>query len=127
MRRGMLRTSIIMMNGGLQGELCQKPLTQSSLGGGGWQVSPSANASKGGRKRHVLTSEMPHLCVLPRARLRQDLACRNALQAFGHVSVEGILAATRGGLLRRSLSEDRRRGREEATLCKAYVLRQPAP
>ena len=39
---------------------------------------------------------MPHLCVFPRARLRQDLARGNALQVFGYVPVERILTAARG-------------------------------
>lgn len=74
---------------------------------------------------------MPHLRIFPRARLCQDLARRNTPQVFGYVPVERSLAATRRcrWALRRSglLSEDRRRGREEAALCEANVVRQPAP
>jgi hypothetical protein len=50
---------------------------------------------------------MPHLRILPCARLCEDLARRNALQAFGYVPAEPILAATRGrrwATLWRSLS-----------------------
>jgi hypothetical protein len=43
-----------------------------------------------------LTSEMPHLRILPRSRLCQNLARRNARrQVFGYVPAEHILAAAR--------------------------------
>ena len=42
-----------------------------------------------------LTSEMPHLRILPRSRLCQNLTRRNALQIFGYVSAGHILAARR--------------------------------
>jgi hypothetical protein len=76
---------------------------------------------------------MPHLRILPRTRLCQNLARRNAPQVFGYVPAERILAATRRRrwALRRGaaglLSEEGRRGREEAALCEADVVRQPAP
>jgi hypothetical protein len=114
----------MMRNGGYNGNFV-KSLSPKVYWGGGRPVL-QLTLAKGGRKRHVRTSEVPHLCVFSRARLRKDLACRNALQAFGYVSVERTLAAMRG-LLRCCLSEEWRRGREEATLCKGYVLRQPAP
>ncbi len=46
--------------------------------------------------RHIsLTSEMPHLRILPRPRLCQNLARRNTLQFFRYVSVEPTLASRR--------------------------------
>ena len=78
---------------------------------------------------------MPHLRILPRSRLCQNLTRRNALQIFGYVPAERILAITTRRrcrwALRRSggglLSEEGRRGGEEAALCEADVVRQPAP
>ena len=40
-----------------------------------------------------LTSEMPHLRVLARPRLCQNLTRRNALQVLGYVPAEHILTA----------------------------------
>lgn len=54
-------------------------------------------SNKGRKIGITLTGEVPHLRVLPRARLCQDLARRNALQALGDVPVERIATAGRGG------------------------------
>jgi hypothetical protein len=47
------------------------------------------------RQKMFLTSEMPHLRILPRSRLCQNLTRSNALQFLGYVPVEHILAASR--------------------------------
>lgn len=47
------------------------------------------------RTPYPLTSEMPHLRILPRSRLCQNLTRSNALQIFGYVPAEHILAARR--------------------------------
>jgi hypothetical protein len=108
-----------------------KQLTRSLLWGP--IVSKSTLSRPQSRKeKEKLTGEMPHLRILPRTRLCQNLARRNAPQVFGYVPAERILAPTRrrrwalrrgGGLL----SEEGRRGGEEAALCEADVVRQPAP
>ena len=97
-------------------------------------LSRSQSKQKKKPKKQQLTGEMSHLRILPRTRLCQNLARRNAPQVFGNVPAERILAATRRRrwALRRSggggfLSEDGRGGGEEAALCEADVVRQPAP
>jgi len=91
------------------------------------QVNTFTLLEQNRKKEKKLTGEMPHLRIFPRTRLCQDLARRNTPQVFGYVP----LATTRRcrWALRRSglLSEDGRRGREEAALCEADVVRQPAP
>lgn len=87
------------------------------------------------KEKEKLTGEMSHLRILPRTRLCQNLARRDAPQVFGYVPAERILAITTRRrcrwALRRSggglLSEEGRRGGEEAALCEADVVRQPAP
>lgn len=79
------------MNEGHMGNFAKSSSPKVYWGGG----PTSVHASRVTEKRHVLTSEMPHLCVFPRAGLCQDLARGNALQALGYVSVERILTAAR--------------------------------
>jgi hypothetical protein len=57
-----------------------------------WTLLPSGKTKK---TPYPLTSEMPHLGILPRSRLGQNLTRRNALQLFGYVPVEHILSARR--------------------------------
>src|SRR5712671_4830047 len=84
------------------------------------------SSSRATRKKHnILTSKVPHLCILPRPRLCEYLARRNAPQVFGDVSaLERILAGKRGRRRARwrSLGKSRRRGGKEAALGKAYVV-----
>jgi len=71
-------------------ELCQSSPPEINWGGEDnrqsvqWTLLP-----------YPLTSEMPHLRILPRSRLCQNLTRRNALQIFGYVPVEHILTARR--------------------------------
>ncbi len=81
-----------------QGDLCQSSSPKVYWGTRSYG-GPSAlsNPAKDEKIGITLTGEVPHLRVLPRARLCQDLARRNALQALGDVPVERIATAGRGG------------------------------
>ena len=71
----------------------QEVLFQSSSPEINWErtiVSPTGLPAR--RKKH-LTGEMPHLRVLARPRLCQNLTRRNALQVLGYVPAEHILTA----------------------------------
>lgn len=61
-----------------------------------WEGQPSEQCGKTKKKKtpYLLTSEMPHLRILPRSRLCQKLTRRNALQLLGYVPAERILAST---------------------------------
>ena len=119
------------------GRLCQGSSPEVYCGDRSSAKSNTFTLSKQAEKetkKKQLTGEMSHLRILPRTRLCQNLARRNAPQVFGNVPAERILAATRRRrwALRRSggggfLSEDGRRGGEEAALCETDVVRQPAP
>jgi hypothetical protein len=90
-RSRVLGARIIAISVKARDGLCQSSAPEINCGGGGQSSVQWAKK----KPPYLLTSEMPHLRILPRSRLCQNLARRNALQFLGYVPVVHILAARR--------------------------------